>query len=195
VAPPFRPAQLQLQGPAPLTALGKPTLHSAFFGISPWPFSEAGPQTAFMRGSAEHVAAWPPFKPEQVHAHGPLPVTALAKPLEQRSDIGMLSLPEPLAAPQIPSIFFGALQAAALPPLLPEQAHVHGPEPLTRLAAPLKQRLADGALSATTPLATPHSASSASGELGVAVVAADEELAEAKATDAAQLTVMPPFLP
>jgi hypothetical protein len=78
VAPPLRPAHDQLQGPVPLTALGKPTLHSAFFGISPRPFSDAGPHTAFARGCAEQVAAWPPFSPEHVHAQGPLPVTALA---------------------------------------------------------------------------------------------------------------------
>jgi hypothetical protein len=181
----------------PVTVPGSPTLQSAFFGISLLPLSEAGPQTAFMRACAEQVAAWPPFRPEHVHAQGPLPVTALAKPALHKSAIGMLSLPVPLAGPQMPSIFFGALHAAALPPLVPEQAHVHGPSPLTRLAAPLKQRLVAGALSATAPFARPHSASSAWGPDTAAV--GEEETAGAveafRETGAAQLTVMPPFLP
>jgi hypothetical protein len=157
-------------------------------------------------GDAEQLAACPPFKPEQVHDHGPLPVTALAKPAEHKSLIGIWSVFMPFAPPQRPSVFLEAWHAAAWPPLTPEQAHVHGPLPLTRLDAPLAQRLAAGAISVVMPSALPHCASSYPGAFAgalsegcVSVVEATDGVGVATtppaATGAAQLTVIPPPTP
>ena len=70
---------------------------------------------------------------------------ALAKPDEHKCSVGIVSVAVLSAAPQAPSVFFGAVHAAAEPPLEPEHAHVHGPPPLTRLGTPFMQRSATGA--------------------------------------------------
>jgi hypothetical protein len=67
-----------------------------------------------------------------------------------------------LADPQTPLIGAArlcAVQAAAAPPLMPEQAHVHGPSPLTALAIPCEHKLALGAESNSVLEAMPQAAS------------------------------------
>jgi hypothetical protein len=62
----------------------------------------------------------------------------------------------------------GALQLALPPPLLPSQAHVHGPVPLTVVTVPAVQRLVVGAVVTATPFAepqTPLTATDCSGAL------------------------------
>ena len=96
----------------------------------------------------------------------------------------------------MPSIFFGAEHDMAAPPLVPEQAHVHGPLPFTLLAVPFRHRSDFGALVAETPLDEPHCASSETiaGADAAAATGAGADV-ETVATGAAQLTVMPPLAP
>ena len=49
-----------------------------------------------------------------------------------------------------------AEHVAVEPPPVPAQVHVHGPEPLTREAAPTEQRLVVGVVETVVPLAEPH---------------------------------------
>jgi hypothetical protein len=51
---------------------------------------------------AEQAAVPPPPEPLQVHAHGPLSLTAEAVPLVQRLDVGALLTATLLALPQAP---------------------------------------------------------------------------------------------
>ena len=51
---------------------------------------------------AEQSALVPPYKPEQLHAQGPLPVTAVAAPALQSSLAGATVNVAPLEAPQTP---------------------------------------------------------------------------------------------
>jgi hypothetical protein len=57
-----------------------------------------------------------------------------------------------------PSVL-GALHAAALPPSMPEHAHVQGPLPLTRLAMPRAHKSLAGTAPTATLLALPQAAS------------------------------------
>ncbi len=88
--------------------------------------------------------------PRHDHVQGPLPRTDVGVPELQRSVAGAELAGAPLAVPQ--AALTGATrvpaeQAAGWPPLTPEQAHVHGPLPLTALAMPWAQRLETGASS------------------------------------------------
>ena len=51
---------------------------------------------------AEQSAVVPPYKPEQLHAQGPLPVTDVAAPALQRFAVGAEVNVPPLEAPQAP---------------------------------------------------------------------------------------------
>ncbi len=77
-APPFMPEHVHVHGPPPLTLEAWPMLHRSICGASRWPEIVAPPQTASRFGDTEHKAAAPPYMPEQVQFHGPLPVIALA---------------------------------------------------------------------------------------------------------------------
>jgi len=52
--------------------------------------------------AAEHEALAPPFKPAQLHIHGPAPETLDAVPDEQRPEVGALLKLLPLEGPQAP---------------------------------------------------------------------------------------------
>ncbi len=92
------------------------------------------------------MAVVPPLAPAQLQFHGPLPVTDEAVPAEQRPVVGALVSVWPFAVPQAPFTSRLAEQLASVPPLLPLQLHVQGPEPLIAVAVPAEQRFAVGAL-------------------------------------------------
>src|ERR1700722_2204633 len=57
---------------------------------------------AVAAGAALPLAATPPFCAEQLHAHGPLPLTAEAVPEEHRLVVGALVSVSPLDEPHLP---------------------------------------------------------------------------------------------
>src|ERR1700722_15460092 len=61
----------------------------------------AGPEVAT---EALQLAATPPFCPEQLHFHGPVPLTADAVPAEQRFVVGALLSIAPADDPHMPLI-------------------------------------------------------------------------------------------
>ena len=96
--------------------------------------------------------------PEQLHDHGPWPLTALGVPDAQRSVAGasvtcVLALP-----PQAPSTFSCTLaaQLTVAPPLTPAHVHDHGPLPSTDEGAPVWHNFATGAEPTAAPLAAPQ---------------------------------------
>jgi hypothetical protein len=161
VVPPFDPAQVQLQGPLPVTVDGVPALQNPLVGavLVMTPF--AGPHWPFTGGAeAPQIAVLPPFDPAQVQLQGPLPVTVDGVPALQNPLVGAVLVMTPFAGPHWPfsggAEASGAPQIAVLPPLLPTQVQVQGPLPVTVVAVPALQRLAVGAVVTPTPAATPH---------------------------------------
>ena len=84
VMPLFSPMQFQFQGPFPLTAVALPAAQRLSIGCIIIAAPLAEPQRPFTAGAggggaggvffcAEQDEAAPPFKPEQVHVHGPSP--------------------------------------------------------------------------------------------------------------------------
>jgi hypothetical protein len=117
---------------------------------------------------APQEAAVPPFKPEQVHVHGPEPATEEAVPALHKLAVGALDNEVPLADPHAPLTAAGASKAeqeAVVPPFDPPQVHVQGPDPATEEAAPAAQRLPDGALVKLAPFVEPHIPLTGVGEL------------------------------
>jgi hypothetical protein len=85
----------------------------------------------------------PPFKPEHVHVHGPLPETEEAEPDEQRLEDGLVYVLT-AAEPQRPSTFFKTVQVDEdKPPFKPKQVQDHGPEPPKPLTEPALQEPLD----------------------------------------------------
>jgi hypothetical protein len=106
VVPPFDPAQVQFQGPLPVTVDGVPALQSLLVGavlvMTPfaaphWPFTGG----ADARG-AEQTAVVPPLLPTQLQFQGPLPVTLVAVPALQRLVVGAVVTATPAAVPHEP---------------------------------------------------------------------------------------------
>jgi hypothetical protein len=112
---------------------------------------------------AVHCAEVPPFSPAQVHVHNPLPLlTAEALPVPHSDLRGCQYTGVPLAAPQPPLTAVGCVvHVASVPPFAPAHVHVHGPLPLKADAAPVVHKCRDGAACLETPLALPHSPSTA----------------------------------
>jgi hypothetical protein len=142
--PPLTPEQLHVHGPCPLTALEMPALHRPLFGFvrlgTPFPCPQTPLTGAGGCRGAVQLTVMPLFSPMQFQFHGPLPLTAVAVPAEQRLSIGCKAIAEPFAEPHSPltagpggggadGVFFVAEQEAAMPPLRPEHVHVHGPPP------------------------------------------------------------------
>jgi hypothetical protein len=84
VMPPFWPRQPQFHGPEPLTLVATPAEQSPSVGSAIIAAPLAEPQLPFTSGpggggalgttlDVEQVPAMPPFRPEQVHVHGPSP--------------------------------------------------------------------------------------------------------------------------
>ncbi len=142
--PPFTPEQLHVHGPLPLTALEIPPLQRPLRGVVKvgTPFAE--PQTPLIGeggcNGAVQLTVMPLFSPIQLQFHGPLPLTELGVPVEQRLSIGCTAMATPFAEPQRPltegpggggagGVFFCEPHEAASPPFMPEQVQVHGPSP------------------------------------------------------------------
>jgi hypothetical protein len=154
------PAQVQLQGPLPLTVDDAPAVQRLAVGalVRVAPFEE--PHAPFTGGAdativAEQIATVPPLLPAQVQLQGPLPLTADAVPALHRFAVGAVLTVPLFALPQAPFVSSKAEHLAVVPPLLPTQVQLQGPLPLTADAVPALQRLADGAVTAT-PAAAPH---------------------------------------
>jgi hypothetical protein len=84
VMPLFSPIQLQFHGPWPLTEVAVPVVQRLSIGCTTIATPLAAPQRPLTAGpggggaggvffAAEQDAAMPPFKPEQLHVHGPSP--------------------------------------------------------------------------------------------------------------------------
>ena len=86
-------------------------------------------------------------------------VTVVALPAEHKPVDGDVSALTPFAVPHTPSIDMFALQDALLPPLIPLQVHVNGPEPDTAVGDPTEQRLVDGGAYKLPLFDDPHTAS------------------------------------
>ena len=110
VVPPFDPAQVQFQGPVPLSELAVPALQRLVAGAegNVPPLAEPHvPLTGAAVILAEQLAVVPPFAPWQLQVHGPEPATALAVPALQRLLVGAeLNVP-PLAEPHWPLMTWG----------------------------------------------------------------------------------------
>jgi hypothetical protein len=146
VAPPFDPAQVQVQGPFPVTIDGLPALHRPDEGFSDkFPLLEE-PQTPITSTLAEQLAGDPPLMPTQVQSHGPVPVTAEGVPALQRFNVGAFRKLFPRAEPQAPFTSRLAEQLAGGPPLDPAQVQLHGPFPFMEDAFPALQRFDFGAI-------------------------------------------------
>jgi hypothetical protein len=110
IVPPFEPAQVQLNGPVPLTADAVPVLQRAVVGAG-FPVSllaaPHAPLTAAGFSDAAQLAVVPPFEPPQVQLNGPVPLIPLpdiveAVPVEQRLPVGGLLMLCPLDEPHVP---------------------------------------------------------------------------------------------
>jgi hypothetical protein len=161
VEPPLLPAQVQFQGPLPLTVDDAPAVQRLAVGalVRVAPFEE--PHAPFTGGAdativAEQVATVPPLLPAQVQFQGPLPLTADAVPALHRFAVGAVLTVPLFALPQAPVVSSKAEQLAVVPPLSPTQVQFQGPPPLNFEAVPALQRLADGAVVTPTPAAAPH---------------------------------------
>lgn len=155
--PPPAPLQVQLHGPAPLTAVAVPVLHSPPDGAVAAGTPFAGPHAPFATSGAEQDAAVPPSMPRQLHVHGPLPLRFAAVPAEQSPLKGAVPVPTPFAGPHAPFVAGGlAEQVAVVPPYAPAQVHTHGPVPATADAVPAMHRFAVGVAVVVLPFALPH---------------------------------------
>jgi hypothetical protein len=80
---------------------------------------------------ATQATAPPPFVPEQLHVHGPWPLTALLIPAAHKPLLGVVKVGTPVAEPHEPVIGSGgcngAVQLTVMPPFAPMQFQFHGP--------------------------------------------------------------------
>ncbi len=101
------PAQLQFQGPEPVTLAAVPELQRPSVGATAIVVPLADPQaplvaTVAIVFCAEHWAVVPPFEPVQLQAKGPEPVTLDEVPVVQRLEVGAVDTVVPLDEPQAP---------------------------------------------------------------------------------------------
>ena len=161
VVPPFRPPQVQVQGPDPLTAEAVPALHKLALGALPIDAPFAEPQAPLVAGVfvAEQFAVAPPLLPVQVQAQGPLapPCTAVALPTLQRLLLGADAKTPLLEEPQTPlTAGLYARQLAVEPPPEPAQLQVQVLPLATADAEPALQRPVDGAVAEVMPFEGPQ---------------------------------------
>lgn len=127
--PPPDPTQLQSQGPSPTTSVGVPAEQSPLMGADLCIEPFAGPQApSTIAGASQDI--FRPFAVEQVHVHGPLPLTADGLPSAQRPVAGASVVPLPAASPHFGSpsacsAFFsiGAEQKTVEEGLVPLHSH------------------------------------------------------------------------
>src|SRR5208282_3681177 len=114
------------------------------------------PHAPLVCALAVQLAFVPLFVPLQLHAHGPLPLTAVAVPKLHRFVVGAAARFAPLLPPHAPLVCGVAVQLAFVPLFVPLQLHVHGPLPLTAVAVPKLHRFVVGAAARFAPLLPPH---------------------------------------
>ena len=124
IAPPLLPLHVQDQGPDPVTAEAVPEEQRFVVGavVTETPFAE--PQNPLTSEAADcsgalHEELVPPLVPSHIQDQGPLPVTDVAVPAEQRFVLGALVTATPVAEPQTPLKAVetsGAEQDAVVPP-------------------------------------------------------------------------------
>jgi hypothetical protein len=97
---------------------------------------------------AMQLTAPPPSVPEQLHVHGPRPLTALVIPAEHNPPRGGVKVGMPLAGPHDPVIAAGgcngAVQLTLMPPFDPTQFQFHGPSPAVPVAVPVAHKSSIG---------------------------------------------------
>jgi hypothetical protein len=117
VVPVPLPAQLQFQGPVPVTVEGVPALHRLPAGATVVITPFAGPHCPFTGAAgAEQLADVPPPIPAQFQFHGPLPVTVEGVPALHSPPEGAASAVTPFADPHAPFACTGAEHWAVVPP-------------------------------------------------------------------------------
>ena len=83
-----------------------------------------------LTAAAQTEESVPPFEPVQVHVHGPVPVTDVAEPAEQRLLVGAAPKLFSLAEPQIPltagPVIVAVQVALEIPPFEPPHVQVEG---------------------------------------------------------------------
>jgi hypothetical protein len=185
VVPVFAPVQLQLQGPEPVTEVAVPLVQRLVVGAVLTEVPLAVPHAPLtIRLAAPELSVVPPLVPAHPQVQ-PVPVVVkpVTVPAEQRPGVveDKLAKSPPLSLPTAPLTGVAALLAEheeVVPPLLPSQLQLQGPEPVTEVAVPVVQRLVLGALLTATPLAEPQTPLT-----GVGVLLAEQE------------EVVPPLLP
>jgi hypothetical protein len=157
----------------PSTVEGVPALHRLEVGALVAGVLAAEPHTPSVAAEAVEVSqntSLPLPLPWQAQAQGPEPlplesVTDVAVPTLHRLVVGALLAAVPLAEPHTPLALATAGLAehdAVLPPFVPAQLQLHGPEPLplasaTALAVPVPHRVPpEGAVLVVPPFAAPH---------------------------------------
>ena len=101
----------------------------------------------------------PPPTPAQVQVQGPEPDTEEALPTEQRLEDGATEKAEPLEVQHAPvwvATYTVAEQLVLVPPFVPLQLQLQGPEPDMDAELPYKQRFAVGVAVNPDPFALPH---------------------------------------
>jgi len=157
VVPFFDPAQVQVQGPLPVTTETLPELQRFDVGVfrKLSPFAEPHSPSRL----AEQLTEVPPFAPAHVQVHGPVPLKDETSPaLQRRFDVGVVKNPSPFAEPQAPLTSTLAEQFAVAPPFDPAHVQTQEPDPLlvTVEGVPELQRLDAGALRKFSPFAEPQ---------------------------------------
>jgi len=109
----------------PATAVAAPAEHRPLVGADAEYCPSAGPHTPLTTRLAEQLTLLPPLIPLQFQSNGPAPTTAVALPVAQRPDVGLVYTLLPFAGPHDPWTFCGALQIAVVPPLIPLQFQFH----------------------------------------------------------------------
>jgi hypothetical protein len=132
--------------------------------VTETPFAE--PQNPLTSEAADcsgalHEELVPPLVPSHIQDQGPLPVTDVAVPAEQRFVLGAPVTETPFAEPQTPLTGVaadcnGALHEEFAPPLPPSHIQAQGPLPVMAVAVPAEQRFVLGALVTATPVAEPQ---------------------------------------
>jgi hypothetical protein len=112
---------------------------------------------------AVQVAVVPPLEPLHDHAHGPLPETVAARPVEQRLVVGLVDAVVPLASPHTPLIrveallmSMGAEQVAFVPPLMPVQDQLNAVRVLVTAEALPAEHKEVGLAAVLTPFEAPQ---------------------------------------
>ena len=159
VVPVFSPVQLQVQGPAPDTAVAVPALHRFVPGAALRFAPSELPHSPFTSLFALHAAGVPSPLPLQLHVQGPAPLTAVLPASDtHRFVIGAAVTFAPFDVPHSPLYVLVVLQLAVVPVCSPAHVQVHVVSvDVTPLGVPASQKFAAGSTALFVPLDVPHS--------------------------------------